>query len=119
MSLSENTADLQTGMDALVFHGWAMRMLAGLRASVLLAVFLAITLPLMLVQYVLVQLGSPRARTLPHFYHKLVCRVFGIRVHLSGSVDPSKPALLVSNHVSWLDIVALSTVAPVVLCGQV
>ena len=113
MSLSENTADLQTGMDALVFHGWAMRMLSGLRASFLLAVFLAITLPLMLVQYVLVQLGSPRARTLPHFYHKLVCRVLGIRVHLSGSVDPSKPALLVSNHVSWLDIVALSTVAPV------
>jgi len=113
MSLSENTADLETGMDALVFHGWAMRMLSGLRASVLLAAFLAVTLPLMLVQYGLVLLGSPRARTLPHVYHKLVCRVLGIRVHVSGSVDPGKPALLVSNHVSWLDIVALSTVAPV------
>ena len=113
MSLSQNTADSEHGMDALVFHGWAMRMLSGLRASFLLAVFLSITLPLMLVQYVLVQLDSPKARTLPHFYHKLVCRVLGIRVHASGNVDPARPALLVSNHVSWLDIVALSAVAPV------
>ena len=113
MSLSENASKLEHEMDALVFHGWAKRVLAGLRASFLLAVFLAITLPLMLVQYVLVQLDLPQARTLPHFYHKLVCRVLGIRVHVSGSIDAGKPALLVSNHSSWLDIVALSAAAPV------
>ncbi len=113
MSLSENASKLEHAMDALVFHGRAMRVLAGLRASLLLAVFLAITLPLMLVQYVLVRLDLPQARTLPHFYHKLVCRVLGIRVHVSGSIDAGKPALLVSNHSSWLDIVALSAAAPV------
>ncbi len=113
MSISENTADLEQGMDAIVFHGWTMRMLARLRAFFLLAVFLAITLPLMLVQYVLIGLNLPQARTLPRFYHTLVCRLFGIRVHVSGSIDPNKPALLVSNHISWLDMPALSTVAPV------
>ncbi len=112
MSISENTRDLEHGMDALVFHGRTMRMLAGLRASVLLAVFFAITAPLMLVQLVLVRLKQPQAKTLPHSYHKLVCRLLGIRVHLTGRVEADKPVLLISNHISWLDIPALSAVAP-------
>jgi 1-acyl-sn-glycerol-3-phosphate acyltransferase len=100
-------------MDALVFHGWAMRMLAGLRASVLLVAFFALTLPLMLFQFALIKLGLRRASTFPHFYHKLVCRLLGIRVHAIGSLDANHPVLLVSNHLSWLDIPALSAVAPV------
>ena len=99
-------------MDALVFHGRMMRLLRGLRASVLLAAFIAVTLPLMLVQYGLLKLGLKQAKTLPHAYHKLVCRLVGIRVRISGALDPNRPVLLVSNHVSWLDITALSTVAP-------
>jgi lyso-ornithine lipid O-acyltransferase len=113
MSISQNTAEFEQGMEALVFHGWTMRMLGSIRASILLAVFLGITLPLMLVQYVLVRLDLPEAKTLPWFYHKLVCRVLGIRVHVSGRLAQGTPVLLVSNHVSWLDIVALSTIAPV------
>ncbi len=113
MSLTHHTADMHQGIEGLVFHGWTMRALARLRATVLLALFLAITLPLMLVQYVLLKLNLSQARTLPHAYHKLICKALGIRVHVAGSLDPDKPALLVSNHVSWLDIIALSAVAPV------
>jgi lyso-ornithine lipid O-acyltransferase len=113
MSLAADMAEFERGMDALVFHGWTMRMLGSLRASVLLAVFLALTLPLMLVQFVLLKLGLPKAKTLPHAYHKLVCRVLGVRVHVRGRLEQGKPVLLVSNHVSWLDIPALSAVAPV------
>ncbi len=113
MSLTHNTANTEQGMDALVFKGRAMRMLASLRASSLLAVFLGLTLPLMVVQYILLLFKLPQARTLPHAYHKRVCRVLGIRVHINGGIGSGKPALLVSNHVSWLDIVALSAVAPV------
>ena len=47
MSLA-GTTEFERGMDALVFHGWTMRMLASLRASVLLVVFLGLTFPLML-----------------------------------------------------------------------
>jgi len=99
-------------MDALVFHGRMMRLLGSLRASVLLAAFIGVTLPLMLVQYGLLKLGLRQAKTLPHAYHKFVCRLLGIRVRISGALDPNRPVLLVSNHVSWLDIAALSTVAP-------
>ena len=100
-------------MDALVFHGRILKLIGSLRASVLLAVFMAVTLPLMLVQYAFLKLGLRQAKTLPHGYHKFVCRLLGIRVHVNGELDPSRPVLLVSNHVSWLDITALSAVAPV------
>ncbi len=100
-------------MESLVFHGWVMRVLGSIRASALLVVFLVVTLPLMAVQYALLRFGLKQARTLPHAYHRLVCRLLGIRVHVSGALDPDHPVLLVSNHVSWLDIPALSAVAPV------
>jgi len=90
-----------------------MKLLGSLRASAILAAFLAVTLPLMLVQYVLLKLGLRQAKTLPHAYHKFVCRLLGIRVHVNGSLDPGRPVLLVSNHLSWLDVPALSAVAPV------
>jgi 1-acyl-sn-glycerol-3-phosphate acyltransferase len=113
MNLTGNMAEFERGMDALVFHGWTMRALRNLRAFVLLAAFFAVTLPLMLVQYVLIKLGLSQAKTLPQFYHKLLCRVLGIRVHVTGRLEADKPVLLISNHISWLDIPALSTVAPV------
>ena len=112
MSLTANVGDFEKGMDALVYRGSAMRMLGNLRAAVILAAFLALTLPLMLLQYVFVQLGLPQAKALPRAYHKLVCRLLGIRVRVTGRVAEGKPVLFVSNHVSWLDIPALSTVAP-------
>ncbi len=90
-----------------------MRLLGSLRASALLTVFIAVTLPLMLVQYAFLKLGLRQAKTLPHAYHKFVCRLLGIRVHVTGALDPNRPVLLVSNHLSWLDILALSTAAPV------
>jgi 1-acyl-sn-glycerol-3-phosphate acyltransferase len=84
-----------------------------LRATLLLIAFMTVTLPLMLVQYLLIKLRLPQAKSLPHAYHKLVCRILGVRVHVSGSVASDRPALLVSNHLSWLDIPALSTVGHV------
>jgi len=42
----------------------------------------------------------------------MVCRVFGVRVKVSGAVAPG-PALIAANHVSWMDIVALHSAAAV------
>ena len=46
-------------------------------------------------------------------YHRLVCRILGIRVEVAGRPPVKGPLLIVSNHVSWLDIVVLSAMAPV------
>lgn len=83
------------------------------RAGAILAGFAALTLPLMPVQAVLIRLSPRHARTFPHWYHRKVCRLFGIRLQIVGAVRRDRPVLLVANHSSWLDIPVLSAVAPV------
>lgn len=83
------------------------------RAVVVLTAFAALTLPLMPVQWLLLKVSTRAARRFPHWYHKRVCRLLGIRLHIDGAIPKEKPVLVVSNHVSWLDIPVLSAVAPV------
>ena len=85
----------------------------GLRAFLVLAAFFAFTLPLMPLQLLFLRTGSRYARTFPHWYHRQVCRIVGIRLNIEGEVAREQGVLLISNHVSWLDITVLSAVAPV------
>lgn len=80
-------------------------------ASLRLAAFVLLTLPLMPVQWVLQKLSLPQARTLPHRYHQLVCRIIGVKLNIEGDIP--KRGLLVSNHISWMDIPILSATGPV------
>ncbi|MGI9383022.1 MAG: lysophospholipid acyltransferase family protein [Methyloligellaceae bacterium] len=84
-----------------------------LRAITILTAFLGFTLAMMPVQLLLVRLDAPWARTLPHWFHRQVCRLVGLRIHRFGCVSDDRPVLLVSNHISWLDIPALGALAPV------
>lgn len=83
------------------------------RAASIVTGFFAMTVPLMPVQAALLRVSPTGARRFPHWYHRQVCRLFGIRLHIEGSIAQDKPVLLVSNHTSWLDITVLSAVAPV------
>ena len=87
-----------------------------IRAGAILAGFLAMTLPLMPVQAALLRLPfrgrKPPARHFPHWYHRQLCRLLGVRLHIDGALTPGVPTLLLANHVSWLDIPVLSAVAP-------
>lgn len=85
------------------------RVCAGLR----LAGFLALTLPLMPIQALLLRLNPISARHFPHWYHRRVCRLLGIRLHIDGALSHDRPVLLIANHTSWLDIPVISAVAPV------
>lgn len=84
-----------------------------LRAFVVLSAFFAFTLPLMPLQLLLLWTSSRYARSFPHWYHRQVCRIIGIRVHVEGEVARERGVLLIANHVSWLDIPVLSAIAPV------
>jgi 1-acyl-sn-glycerol-3-phosphate acyltransferase len=84
-----------------------------LRASLVLGAFFAFTLPLMPFQLLLLATGSRYARTFPHWYHRQVCKIAGVRLNIDGKVAHEQGVLLISNHVSWLDITVLSAVAPV------
>jgi 1-acyl-sn-glycerol-3-phosphate acyltransferase len=84
-----------------------------LAAAGKLACFLGLTLPLMPVQAALVRLAPRAARRLPHWYHRKVCRLLGVKVRVEGRLEPGAPVLLLANHVSWLDIPVISSAAPV------
>lgn len=83
------------------------------RATSVLAAFMMLTVPLMPVQALLLNISTRAARRFPHWYHRQVCRVLGVRLNIEGEVVSGAPVLLVSNHTSWLDIPVLSAVAPV------
>lgn len=78
----------------------------------MLAGFAGLTLPLMPVQAALKRFAPSVARTFPYWYHRKVCRILGVRIHLHGQVERDSAVLLVANHTSWLDIPVLSAVAP-------
>ena len=85
--------------------------MARLRAVLILVGFLGLTLLLMPLQFVLLSCSTELSRQLPWYYHRILVRLLGIAVNVEGQI-PAAPALLISNHVSWLDIPILSSVMP-------
>ena len=91
----------------------AAERLSAIRGGAVLAGFFALTVPLMPLQALLLRVSPRKARTFPNWYHRQVCRLLGIRIHIDGTVVRDRPVLLVANHTTWLDIPVLSAVAPV------
>lgn len=86
--------------------------MSALRAGSILTGFLLFTLPLMPLQAIFIRTSRRMSRLLPHWYHRQVCRIVGIRLEVEGEVVRDRPVLLIANHTSWLDIPVLSAVAP-------
>jgi 1-acyl-sn-glycerol-3-phosphate acyltransferase len=83
-----------------------------LRATAVIAAFLAVTFLAMPVQWLLLKLKSPAARFFPQRYHRLVAAIFGIQIHTVGKPVRGEGVLIVANHTSWADIVIFSAVTP-------
>ncbi len=79
-----------------------------LTSGLILAVALAL-LPLQLVSW---KLKLRSARWLPLLFHRAVARIMGLRVTVIGAPSADRPMLMLSNHVSWIDIVALGSIKP-------
>jgi 1-acyl-sn-glycerol-3-phosphate acyltransferase len=82
------------------------------RACLRILVYMVLTLPLLPVQAVALLLELPLAQRLPLTYHRLVCRVIGIRVSARGALAGARPLLVVGNHSSYLDIEVLGSLIP-------
>lgn len=93
-------------------------MIAGLRIAFVLAAFLALTLALLPVQLIALGIGHSLMRRLPRWWHRMMCRIIGLRVEVRGSLSPERPLLMVANHVSWKDILVLGSVADVVFIAK-
>jgi 1-acyl-sn-glycerol-3-phosphate acyltransferase len=76
---------------------------------------IAILLPL---QVIAVRFAMPMQRRIPMVFHRLVCALLGVRVTVIGAPSPQRPLLIVSNHVSWIDISVITALAPVVFVAK-
>ncbi|MDK1384146.1 1-acyl-sn-glycerol-3-phosphate acyltransferase [Sinorhizobium sp. 8-89] len=77
-----------------------------------------ISLVLMPVQIFCLWLDLKPRRRLPRFWHRVACLLLGLRVRVHGEPERRRPLLLSANHVSWKDILVLSSVADVVFVAK-
>jgi 1-acyl-sn-glycerol-3-phosphate acyltransferase len=83
------------------------------RAILVVIGLAAVSLILIPLQLAALGLGWRGAtRKLPLWWHRIATRLIGIRVHVHGAPASERPLLIVSNHVSWLDITVLGSVMP-------
>src|SRR5690606_18853876 len=92
--------------------------LPGLTGMVFRALFfILIFVPFMIVvipaQALILALRLPFWHVLPRAFHKVGCIFLGLRVTVIGEPVHGRPTLLVSNHISWTDIVSIGSVANV------
>jgi len=84
--------------------------------------FLFVYVPFMLVaipvQVVLARFGVPGWTLIPKIFHRLGAAFLGMRVTVLGTPARGRPTLIVSNHISWTDIVAVGSVADVTFVAK-
>jgi 1-acyl-sn-glycerol-3-phosphate acyltransferase len=57
-------------------------------------------------------------RLIPKTYHRIMRRLLGLNISVKGCPSPSRPLCLVANHTSWLDIIVISSILPVVFVAK-
>lgn len=84
-----------------------------LRTLVFVLVVVPILVVLGLSQKIVLWLKLPFWHALPMMAHKVVCTYLGVKVTQIGAPAASKPTLLLSNHISWMDIPAIGSIVPI------
>ncbi|MGW7428067.1 lysophospholipid acyltransferase family protein [Streptomyces sp. NPDC054861] len=94
-------------------HGPGCATVGLARAALRLAAALAVILAGVLLAPLAGPLPPPARRRLTRRWCRTVVRAFGVRVRITGNPDaPAGPALVVANHISWLDIPLVAAVLP-------
>lgn len=119
MAAGEAVADLRAGIDALGPECPRMSaLLDRLRMAAVLTAVGGVTIIGIPLQWLSLKLSLPVRRTIPHLYHRILLRLLGVRVNVRGAPDPHRPLLILSNHVSWLDIPVIGSLMPQVFVAK-
>ncbi|MEM7068844.1 MAG: lysophospholipid acyltransferase family protein [Pseudomonadota bacterium] len=86
-------------------------MTARLRMALVIVCVAVLTILLMPVQLIAIKLDLKLARKMPKLWHRIVIWLIGLRINVSGKLVKDRPLLIVSNHVSWADILVLGSIA--------
>jgi len=87
----------------------------------LVAVILSMLLMIVLLaplQFASIAFGWRLQQVIPHLFHRVLCAVIGIRIHEIGRRSTDTPLLILSNHVSWLDILVIGAKTPIVFVAK-
>ncbi|MGL4634353.1 MAG: lysophospholipid acyltransferase family protein [Beijerinckiaceae bacterium] len=63
-------------------------------------------------QYLSWKMNWRLGRWLPLLFHRAVLRILNIKVRIVGAPAKDRPMLILANHVSWIDIIALGAQFP-------
>lgn len=88
------------------------------RSLFFIFIFVPALIVIIPVQALIVALKLPFWSVVPQIFHKIGCAFLGMRVTVIGAPATGRPTLLVSNHISWTDIVAIGSVAPVTFVAK-
>jgi 1-acyl-sn-glycerol-3-phosphate acyltransferase len=83
-----------------------------LTAAARAALYLVFTLALIPIQTISLLLRLPLSRRIPLWYHRVCCRILGIRLEVFGRRSRARPTLFVANHSSYLDIPVYGALIP-------
>ena len=86
-----------------------MRRIAVAVRLLVLGLYGLVIIPL---QMLALRFGWPILHRLPMSFHRMFLRLFGVRVIERGSPPGDVPTLVLSNHVSWLDIPVIGSLHP-------
>lgn len=86
--------------------------IAKVRAMSRLAVFITFLLIMMPFQGLALLLDRKLSVATPFFFHKVLCRILGVKVVVHGRRHRRGGVLFIANHSSWLDIPVMSSVIP-------
>ncbi len=88
------------------------------RLTYVLAWFFTVTPALMATLWTLDRLRLPGRRVLFPAYYRALTRLLRVRINVVGTPAQGRPTLILANHVSWLDILVMSTVCPIAFIAK-
>lgn len=88
-------------------------MIGAIRIAFVVLTLVVLSLSLIPFQYVFLRMKGEWKRRLPRLFHRMTARMMGFKVKTIGTMAEGRPLLLISNHISWSDIIVLSTVGEV------
>ena len=89
-----------------------------IRALFIAVFFFTMTPLLIALQWLLERLGLPGWGFIARNYYRVLCAILRIRVRVTGTPVRGRAVLFVSNHVSWVDIVVIGSLAPVAFVAK-
>ena len=57
-------------------------------------------------------------RLISKAFHRIIRALLGLRISERGAPSPIRPLILIANHISWLDIIAISSILPAIFVAQ-